>query len=123
MRVVAAETGWPTVSASEPELSRVVANLLVNAVRYTPPNGTVRIDAGLDRGDAWLAVSDGCGGIPEPDLPKVFDVAFRASGPVPPSMPHRPPVAAGSVWRSCGAWSRRTAARCGRTTSPAGVAS
>lgn len=77
VRVVAAETGWPTVSASEPELSRVVANLLVNAVRYTPSDGTVRIEAGLDGGHAWFAVSDGCGGIPEPDLPKVFDVAFR----------------------------------------------
>jgi signal transduction histidine kinase len=77
VRIVAAETGWPTVTASEPELGRVVANLLVNAVRYTPPDGTVRIDAGMDRGEAWLAVTDTCGGIPEPDLPQVFDVAFR----------------------------------------------
>jgi signal transduction histidine kinase len=77
IRVIAAEAGWPTVTASEPELTRVVANLLVNAVRYTPPDGTVRIDAGLDHGQAWLAVTDTCGGIPEPDLAKVFDVAFR----------------------------------------------
>lgn len=77
IRIVAAETGWPTVTASEPELARVVANLLVNAVRYTPPDGSVRIDAGLDHDDAWLAVTDTCGGIPEPDLPRVFDVAFR----------------------------------------------
>jgi signal transduction histidine kinase len=77
VRVIAAESGWPTVTASEPELARVVANLLVNAVRYTPPDGTVRVDAGLEHGDAWLSVTDTCGGIPEPDLPKVFDVAFR----------------------------------------------
>jgi signal transduction histidine kinase len=77
VRLVAAESGWPTVTASEPELARVIANLLVNAVRYTPPDGTVWIDAGVEHGDAWLAVTDSCGGIPESDLPRVFDVAFR----------------------------------------------
>jgi signal transduction histidine kinase len=77
VRIVAEETGWPVVRASEPELARVVANLLVNSVRYTPPDGTVRVDAGQDHGEAWLAVSDSCGGIPEDDLARVFDVAFR----------------------------------------------
>jgi signal transduction histidine kinase len=77
VRIVAAESGWPTVTASVPELARVVANLLVNSVRYTPPDGTVRVDAGQERDEVWLAVSDSCGGIPEADLPRVFDVAFR----------------------------------------------
>ncbi|RKF29085.1 sensor histidine kinase [Micromonospora globbae] len=75
--LVAAESGWPTVLASEPELARVVGNLLLNAVRYTPEDGTVHVDAGRDRDDAWLAVADTCGGIPEEDLPHLFDVAFR----------------------------------------------
>lgn len=79
VRVLAAETGWPMVTASEPELARVIANLLVNSVRYTPAQGVVRIDAGRDRDDVWLAVSDTCGGIPDADLPRVFDVAFRGS--------------------------------------------
>ncbi len=79
VRVLAPETGWPTVRAAEAELARVVTNLLVNSVRYTPPDGTVRIDAGRDDDDAWLAVSDTCGGIPEADLPRVFDVAFRGT--------------------------------------------
>jgi signal transduction histidine kinase len=77
IRLVAAESGWPTVLASEPELARVVTNLVVNSVRYTPPDGTVQIEAGHDHDAAWLAVSDTCGGIPEDDLPRVFDVAFR----------------------------------------------
>jgi signal transduction histidine kinase len=77
VRLVAAESGWPTVLASEPELARVVTNLLVNSVRYTPPDGTVHIEGGHDQDDAWLAVSDTCGGIPDADLPRVFDVAFR----------------------------------------------
>jgi signal transduction histidine kinase len=77
IRLEAAESGWPTVLASEPELARVVGNLLLNAVRYTPEDGTVRVDAGRDTDSAWLAVADTCGGIPEGDLPRVFDVAFR----------------------------------------------
>lgn len=77
IRLVASESGWPAVSASEPELTRVVANLLLNAVRYTPEDGTVSISAGRERDSAWLAVADTCGGIPEADLPRVFDVAFR----------------------------------------------
>jgi signal transduction histidine kinase len=77
VRVVAAESGWPTVTGSEPELSRVVANLLRNAIHYTPHDGTVVVSAGRDHDTAWLAVADSCGGIPEADLPRVFDVAFR----------------------------------------------
>jgi signal transduction histidine kinase len=77
IRLVAAESGWPAVTASEPELARVVANLLLNAVRYTPEDGTVCIDAGRDRDSAWLSVADTCGGIPEADLSRLFDVAFR----------------------------------------------
>ncbi|GAB7045308.1 sensor histidine kinase [Catenuloplanes indicus] len=73
----APETGWPVVRASERELARVISNLLINSVRYTPADGTVRVEAGRDHSDVWLAVSDTCGGIPEPDLARVFDVAFR----------------------------------------------
>ncbi|WP_027341506.1 sensor histidine kinase [Hamadaea tsunoensis] len=73
------DAAWPTVRASEKELSRVVANLVLNAIRYTPPDGTVTIDGGQDASGAWLTVSDTCGGIPETDLDQVFDVAFRGS--------------------------------------------
>jgi signal transduction histidine kinase len=77
VRLVAAEAGWPTVAGSEPELARIVANLLRNAIRFTPYDGTVQVSGGRDVDGAWLAVVDTCGGIPEADLPRVFDVAFR----------------------------------------------
>jgi signal transduction histidine kinase len=79
VRVVAAEAGWPTVRGSEPELSRVVANLLRNAIRHTPSDGTVSLTGGRDESGGWLAITDGCGGIPEADLPRVFDIAFRGA--------------------------------------------
>jgi signal transduction histidine kinase len=79
VHVVAATQQWPTVRASEPELSRIVGNLLINAVRYTPSDGTVTVTGGREPGGGWFAVSDTCGGIPDVDLPHVFDVAFRGS--------------------------------------------
>jgi signal transduction histidine kinase len=78
VRILADDAGgWPVVHGSDPELARVVRNLLANAVRHTPSEGTVVLAAGADRDEAWFAVQDACGGIPDADLPRVFDVAFR----------------------------------------------
>ncbi|GIF62265.1 two-component sensor histidine kinase [Asanoa ishikariensis] len=87
IRLVAAKSGWPTVTASEPELARVIANLLLNAVRYTPDDGTVRVEAGREPDAAWLAVADTCGGIAPADLPRLFDVAFRGERARTPAQP------------------------------------
>lgn len=80
VRVRAEEHGeWPVVLGSDPELARVVRNLLSNAIRHTPPDGAVVVAAGIRDDRAWLSVEDGCGGIPEDDLERVFDVAFRGA--------------------------------------------
>jgi signal transduction histidine kinase len=74
----ARDSRWPTVQASEPELGRVVANLLRNAIQYTPPGGRVTVSGGQDvEGGGWFAVSDTCGGISSHDLRRVFDVGYR----------------------------------------------
>jgi signal transduction histidine kinase len=59
------------------DVLRIVRNLLDNAVRHTPAGGTIRIEGRRDDHSVLLSVSDECGGIPEHDLPRVFDVAFR----------------------------------------------
>jgi signal transduction histidine kinase len=79
---------WPTVRGSEPELARVVANLLRNAIRYTPADGSVTVSGGRDEQGGWIAVTDDCGGIPEADLPRVFDVAFRGEASRTPKHDH-----------------------------------
>jgi len=61
------------------EVTRVLANLLTNAIRHTPDGGAVRILGGHTGADAYLALEDECGGIPEADLPRVFEVAFRGT--------------------------------------------
>jgi signal transduction histidine kinase len=67
----------PELHASAPELLRALRNILENAIRHTPSDGTVVVEAGVDAGQAFVAVVDHGGGIPEPDLDRVFDVAFR----------------------------------------------
>jgi signal transduction histidine kinase len=81
-------TGQLAVRADPRELSRALTNLLANAIRHTPPGGCVHVEARPEDGDALLAVADGCGGIPEGDLPYVFDLAWRgtdARSPAPDS--------------------------------------
>jgi signal transduction histidine kinase len=79
VKLVAGPGEWPTVAGSEPELARIVANLLRNAIRFTPSDGTITVTGGKDADGGWVAVSDSCGGIPDTDLPRVFDVAFRGA--------------------------------------------
>jgi len=57
-------------------LGRALSNLLANAIRHTPAEGTVEVAAAAEDGRACLAVADSCGGIPAAALPRVFDVGF-----------------------------------------------
>ena len=59
------------------EFGRAVRNLVTNAIRHTPPDGTIELVGTIQAGLACVSVSDACGGIPIGDLPRVFDVAFR----------------------------------------------
>ena len=67
------------VRGSVRELSRALGNLLANAITYTPSGGTVHVRAYDDGDTVVIEVQDGCGGIPEADLPRLFDIAFRGS--------------------------------------------
>jgi signal transduction histidine kinase len=61
------------------EMSRVLANLLVNAIHRTPADGTVAVAARRVADRVVLSVTDGCGGIPSGDLPRVFDTGWRGT--------------------------------------------
>jgi signal transduction histidine kinase len=71
--------------ACSPRVARVLQNLLVNAVRHTPADGTVRLVADVASDRLRLAVEDTGDGIAPEDLERVFDPFFRAdparSGP------------------------------------------
>ncbi|MGQ0774241.1 MAG: sensor histidine kinase [Pseudonocardiales bacterium] len=79
VHLLARPGGSPVVRGSDPELARAVRNLLSNAIRHTPSDGSVVVAYGVEGTEAWLRVSDCCGGIPEADLARLFDVAYRGS--------------------------------------------
>ncbi|MFI6096007.1 sensor histidine kinase [Lentzea sp. NPDC051213] len=66
--------GGGTVHADPVRLRQILTNLITNALRHTPPGGTVRISAQGGR----ITVSDTGSGIAAEDLPHVFDRFWRA---------------------------------------------
>lgn len=58
-------------------LSRVLANLVDNALKYTPHGGAVEIEGRCDERFVWLCVRDSGMGIAPEDMPKVWDRLFR----------------------------------------------
>lgn len=61
------------------ELSRALGNLVVNAIRHTPPDGTVVVEAHSEPGRAVISVADQCGGIAPEHLPRLFEPGWRAT--------------------------------------------
>jgi signal transduction histidine kinase len=65
------------VTADPVGLSRVMTNLVMNAVRHTGADGTVEVRGRSVPDGVELSVSDQCGGISEADMERVFDLAWR----------------------------------------------
>ena len=77
VRLSARAAAEAPLRADPEELGRALRNVVANAIRHTPSDGTVEV-LGDRAGDvAQVVVTDECGGIPEADLDHVFDVAFR----------------------------------------------
>jgi two-component system sensor histidine kinase MprB len=73
LRFAVETTPWPMVGDPQ-SLERAVTNLLDNAVKWSPPGGTVVVS--LHEG--VLTVADQGPGIADADLPHVFDRFYRA---------------------------------------------
>ncbi len=84
------ETGL-TILADPRELSRVVGNLVMNAIQHSPAGLEIVVSVTEnDDGRAVISVQDSAGGIPEQDLGRVFEAGWRASEPrTPASEPTR----------------------------------
>ena len=68
-------------------VTQIIANLLSNALKYTPPGGLARLSVTGDGPWAVITVSNTGPGIPADELPHVFDRFFRGRAPPPAPAP------------------------------------
>ncbi len=69
----------PPVLANPPRVRQMLANVIDNAIKYTPDGGQVTVTARSDDGLILVTVTDTGMGIPPADQPYVYDKFYRAS--------------------------------------------
>ncbi len=70
----------PPVRADRSQITRVLVNLLNNAIRHTPENGSVSLLARREGGFTRFQVTDTGGGIPSAYLPRIFERFVQVPG-------------------------------------------
>ncbi|WP_410596085.1 ATP-binding protein [Amycolatopsis sp. lyj-23] len=73
-----AELAKADVVARPAAVERALLNVLDNAAKWSPPGGTVRVAMTVEDGSVCVRVDDEGPGIPEADLPHVFERFYRA---------------------------------------------
>jgi two-component system sensor histidine kinase VicK len=66
-----------TVSGDRDRIEQVLINVVTNAIRYTPEGGNIAIEADSDSREVTISVRDDGIGIPEEDIPYIFDRFYR----------------------------------------------
>lgn len=72
------EPNLPLIYADPPRLEQVLVNLIHNAIKFTPSPGEIYVSAKKDADTILFAVKDTGVGIPEDDVPRVFERFYKA---------------------------------------------
>jgi signal transduction histidine kinase len=70
-----------TLNTDPEKLQQIIDNLLSNAVKFTPEGGRVKVEAGPKENKLLISVSDSGVGIPEEDLPHIFERFYQSKAP------------------------------------------
>jgi signal transduction histidine kinase len=76
-----------TAVVDSDRISQVLSNLVSNAVKFTPDEGSLRIELAVEGGEAVLRVADSGIGISEADRERLFERFFRAGNAVEQAIP------------------------------------
>ncbi|MCA9945789.1 MAG: HAMP domain-containing protein [Anaerolineales bacterium] len=68
----------PTLSLDSDRLGQAIGNLMSNAIKFTPPEGTIFVEAGITETAVWIKVSDTGSGIAPEEQPFIFEPFFRS---------------------------------------------
>jgi signal transduction histidine kinase/CHASE3 domain sensor protein/ActR/RegA family two-component response regulator len=77
VRLAAPGPVW--IHADETRVEQIITNLLTNALKFTPREGTISVTVARDSEGAILRVSDTGAGISKDVLPRVFDLFFQGN--------------------------------------------
>jgi two-component system phosphate regulon sensor histidine kinase PhoR len=67
----------PLVAADRTRVEQVLVNLVHNAIKFTPPGGTIHVSARVESGLIAVAVADTGVGIAPAELPRVFERFYK----------------------------------------------
>ncbi len=69
--------GLPEVDGDRERIEQVIMNIVSNSIKYTPDGGKITMEAGCSGPNVYVRITDNGIGIPEKDLPRLFERFYR----------------------------------------------
>jgi two-component system phosphate regulon sensor histidine kinase PhoR len=71
------QAGLPEVLADEKQVEQVLVNILHNAIKFTPPRGSITMPTKAEANNIIVSIAATGVGIPADDLPHIFEPFYK----------------------------------------------